>query len=253
MNDRFHLFQDENAQYATFGSTVQPNPQQDGFVDPKGAVSARKALGNITNNNNGGFISNRHHKSVDSILGGEHVNGRTDVGFSASQKERVSLKETSIGKSRTVQERRIDNLVSGGIESSAGPTWEQQEGLKQLDMESSMPAFDVRGHHMMVEKQIAEFCNESIVLDDVETKVRFFQCTSKWKKYNTIEFCRYGVHSFMQEMNVIRDIMMGHDDTCSDNVFSRDILSPTRKQRKDSSPSLSELSIYSDDLANELP
>ena len=173
MNDQFHLFQDENARCTTFRPGVQPNPQNDSLVNPKGAMSARKALGNITNNN-GGFQTNIKLQQASAVgVGGDHLNNRKDVCLSESQMARVLPKE-SLSHKESQLASRIDDLISGGIEYSAGPSWEEQEALKELAMEDAVLSFDVTGHRRMVEGQIKDFCNDMIELDRTKSKVRFF-------------------------------------------------------------------------------
>jgi hypothetical protein len=171
MNDQFHLYQDENARSTVFHPTVQPNPQNDGFVNPKGVMSARKALGNITNNNVG-FNSNIKPANSRVGLGGD-LSNQKDVSLSGSQQVRVLPKESSSHKENQIK-NRIDELIRGGIEFSAGPTWEEQEALKDLAMEEASLLSDLKGHRDMMGGQIEEFCNEMIGMDQAKAKVCIF-------------------------------------------------------------------------------
>lgn len=171
MNDQFHLFQDENSQGTAFRSGVQPNYQHDTLVGPKGAASARKALGNITNNNGGLSTGIKQGQNSENFQGRELLNIRKDVRLSDSQTGSVSL-NAPFTRKESQRESRLDDLVRGGIESSAGPTWDQQEALKDLALGGSGLSFDVTGHQKMLRRQIEKICSDLMERDGLETKVR---------------------------------------------------------------------------------
>ena len=175
MNEQFHLYQDENARRTTFQSNLQPNLQNDGFANPKGVMSARKALGNITNNNNGFHSDIKQHGSSKVGVGVEPLNNRKEVSLSESQQARGLPKESTSHKQSELK-NRIDDLVAGGIEFSAGPTWEEQEALKDLALQEESLSLDVKAHEWMVGRQIENFCNEMIKSDHTKAKVRLHEC-----------------------------------------------------------------------------
>jgi len=177
MNDQFELFQDENTHrsISVRGPSIQPtvlptNGTQDGFGPSKGVLSSRKALGNITNNTGSFSVS---HKQA---LGGNPSHNNKNVG-QQHRNRRVDGKPSfskTLAESEAVEiDKRLDDLVKGGIERSAGPTWEEQQALKELEMESAFPWGIVDNYEQITRSRMSNIFREIVNENKVEAKVRY--------------------------------------------------------------------------------
>lgn len=175
MNDQFELFQDENAHrsLSVRGPSVQSNVlpttgTQDGFGPSKTVLSSRKALGNITNNSGSFSVSHKqalgnpshNNKNVEQ----QHRNRRVDG--------KPSFSKTLAGREAADIDKRLDDLVKGGIERSAGPTWEEQQALKELELESAFPWSIMDNHEQITRSRMSNICKEIVHENEVEAKVR---------------------------------------------------------------------------------
>lgn len=154
MSDEFHMFQDENSHHAVAGrtTTVQPNQHlasrtgHESLMPSKSALSDRKALGNITNNGNIHTGSKPQQISVRRIenngLGSQGSNALGDA------KQNIAIDSNE----------RVESLVQGGVEGSAGPTWEEQQVLQDLESVDTLKY--VLAHNSMIQTHVSNLYKE---------------------------------------------------------------------------------------------
>lgn len=157
MSDEFHLFQDENSHHAVAGrtTTVQPNQHlasrtgHESLMPSKTALSDRRALGNITNNGN---IHTTSKPQQISVRQSENNGLRSQSSTALAD----TKQNTAIDNERNT---RIESLVQGGVECSAGPTWVEQQVLQELESADTLK-YAVSAYNNMIQTHVSKLCED---------------------------------------------------------------------------------------------
>ncbi|KAI8101783.1 hypothetical protein M9434_006849 [Picochlorum sp. BPE23] len=115
----------------------------------KTALSDRRALGNITNNGN-----------IHTTSKPQQISVRRSENNGLRSQSSTALADT---KQNTVidneRNTRIESLVQGGVECSAGPTWEEQQVLQELGSADTLK-YAVSAYNNMIQTHVSKLCED---------------------------------------------------------------------------------------------
>ncbi|KAI8102313.1 hypothetical protein M9435_005918 [Picochlorum sp. BPE23] len=115
----------------------------------KTALSDRRALGNITNNGN---IHTTSKPQQISVRRSENNGLRSQSSTALAD----TKQNTAIDNERST---RIESLVQGGVECSAGPTWEEQQVLQELGSADTLK-YAVSAYNNMIQTHVSKLCED---------------------------------------------------------------------------------------------
>ena len=190
--EQFHLFQDENSHHTFAGAPLQSTvSQRQASIDARGPlkapVSARKALGNITN---AGTIDGQATlKSQVGALGSRNGgrlgknNGEVFVERPKTRQPLRSIQKQEKATSHVADNKheRLRDLMEGGVERPAGRLWEEEEMVLELQREEQLSkrmSGLVKGHRNAILHQIDLLMDSSDHVDMV--CVKSGMCTQCW-------------------------------------------------------------------------